>query len=335
VIEHSSRYGLYCFGDSTLNLTNSVIRFNGDRGIYLQGISSATIKNNWIHNNSSDGIYCQDVSITPVIRNNTIVHNAVYGINCSSSSAPVISNCILWGNNNEGAQLKGCTETTYSCSDDPKFMNPDDPNDLHIGANSPCIDAGNPYINYDDETDIDGEDRTIDGDSNGTEIVDIGADEYYWSPADFNNPDSRDGFVNFIDYAIFAQAWDSNTSDSKWNPECDLADDDIIDYQDLDLFCEDWLWQAGWAKSFTCGAGEGMSQAMAGGFAAAETVSSTSAKPPFDNGLRAESQIERVEPVKIEQMIKWLEGIWLDPETRKLIDEDTWLKFIQSLREEL
>jgi hypothetical protein len=82
---------------------------------------------------------------------------------------------------------------------------------------------------------------------------------------------------------------------------------------------------AGWARSFACGASEGMSQAMAGGFAQAEVISSVSAV----------REVENVETVKIEQIIKWLDEIWLDPEVRKSIDEDTWLKFIESLKEEL
>jgi hypothetical protein len=34
-------------------------------------------------------------------------------------------------------------------------------------------------------------------------------------------------------------------------------------------------------------------------------------------------------------LIKWLEQVWLEEETQKLIDEDLWLKFIESLKEEL
>jgi Zn-dependent metalloprotease len=49
----------------------------------------------------------------------------------------------------------------------------------------------------------------------------------------------------------------------------------------------------------------------------------------------AEQQIEKVEPLKTEQLIKWLEQLWLDEEAQKLIDEDIWLKFIESLKEEL
>ena len=92
------------------------------------------------------------------------------------------------------------------------------------------------------------------------------------------------------------------------------------------VFCEDWLWQAGWTKTFTCGAGEGMGQTMMAGFAPVETSLQS---------ISAEQQIEKVEPLKIEQMIKWLEELWLDEETQKVIDKDIWLRFIESLKEEL
>ena len=334
IIERNNDIGLACVSYSTLNLTNSLIRFNGSCGIYLQDISSATIKNNWIHNNAGAygyGIYLTGQSGQSLIRNNSIVYNPLYGIYSESATVPNISNCIFYGNGIDDLSWEG---TVYYCClqsinsgtgniyADPCFMNPDDPNDLHIDEDSPCIDEGNPYVDYGDETDIDGEDRVKYG------RVDIGGDEYYWSPADFNNPDSRDGLVNFIDYAIFANAWDSNYSESNWNPDCNIGTpiNNQIDYADLAVFCEDWLWQAGWTKTFTCGAGQDTGQAMMAGFAPAE------APYPF---VSAEHQVEKAEPLKIEQMIKWLEELWLDEEVQKLIDEDMLLKFIESLKEEL
>jgi hypothetical protein len=335
IIEDNNTFGIYgdVYGDvnSQLTVSNSIIR----NGIYLVNMLSTTIKNNWIHNNGTynygDGIYIYNYHTQPpaTIRNNTIVNNADYGIYRDySAPEPNISNCIIWGNNNAGVQLYGCS-ASYSCIQngntnnhniyiDPNFMNPDDPNDLHIGVNSLCKNAGDPYANYDGETDIDGEGRIK------YSYVDIGGDEYYWSSADFND----DEFVNFIDYAIFANAWMSDPNDPNWNPNCDIAtpDNNQIDYADLAVFCEDWLWQAGWTKTFTCGASQGMGQTMAAGFAPAAV------SYPL---VLSEQQIEKVEPLKIEQLIKWLEELWLDPEAQNLIDKDIWLKFIESLKEEI
>ena len=46
-------------------------------------------------------------------------------------------------------------------------------NDYHIDVNSPCIDAGDPNGNYEEQVDIDFEDR-VDGND-----VDMGGDEYH------------------------------------------------------------------------------------------------------------------------------------------------------------
>ena len=208
---------------------------------------------------------------------------------------------------------------------DPLFYNdPNDPNNFHLSSNSPCIDAGNPFADYAGETDIDGEGRVKDGNADGIERVDIGADEYYWSPADFNG----DQIVNFIDYAEFALAWQSHPGDHEWRPKCDIAvPHNLIDYNDLAVFCEDWLWQSAWDKP----AGFMMMGRSAG---ETETVAFTASEISLQS-ISAEQQIEKVAPLKIEQLIKWLEQVWLEEETHKLIDEDLWLKFMESLKKEM
>jgi uncharacterized membrane protein len=60
---------------------------------------------------------------------------------------------------------------------------------------------------------------------------------------DFNN----DGFVNFIDFSIFAAAWRSTMGDNNWNPSCDIykmsenLSDGIINELDLSVFAGNWL----------------------------------------------------------------------------------------------
>jgi len=63
--------------------------------------------------------------------------------------------------------------------------------------------------------------------------IDIGADEWA-NPPDYN----LDGFVNFIDYSMFAQAW--LTEDSVINLDEEL----IVDENDLFMFAECWAWSA-------------------------------------------------------------------------------------------
>jgi parallel beta-helix repeat protein len=193
--------------------------------------------------------------------------------------------------------------------------------DYHLRLESACIDAGDPDFNPDPNAkDIDGEPRIFDGDSNGSEIVDMGADEYYWSPADFNS----DGIVNFFDYAFFASAWQSEPNDDNYNEDCDLEDDNLIDYKDIALFCEDWLWQTAWAKAFPSAYDEGLGRSM--GMGMDENFS-------FTEGLYSSKQAQpELTAADFEEILKWLEDLWLtNEEVRKIISEEEWLKFIESV----
>ncbi|GAH89780.1 unnamed protein product, partial [marine sediment metagenome] len=243
-------YGLDCTGTSSPVLKNSLVMDNRYSGIYCGSDSTVTIENNWIYHNNGHGIWSGDAASPPLIRNNTIVDNANYGIKKEWGADPNISNCIIWGNTS--GQLQNCT-AMYSCiqnggtsngniNTDPLFYDdPNDPNNYHLSSESPCIDAGDPNFSDPNETDIDGEKRVIDGDANGTVIVDMGADEYYWSPADFDNSEN----VDFFDYAMFADNWRTTPNDANdYNDIFDLADNNSIDYNDLGLFCQDWLWEA-------------------------------------------------------------------------------------------
>ncbi len=191
--------------------------------------------------------------------------------------------------------------------------------DYHLRVESPCIDAGYPQGDYSGQKDIDGEPRVFDGDYNDVSIVDMGADEYYWSPADINT----DGFVNFFDYAFFASAWQSVPNDPNYNEDCDLEDDNFIDYHDIALFCKDWLWQTAWAKAFPSPYDELWGRSMSMG---------------MGEGFFPSMQAKQIQPeltaADIEQILKWLEELWLtDDEVRKVITADEWQKFIEAVIE--
>lgn len=373
-IENNNGQGLWCVADSSLDLTNSIIRWNDYDGVHLEDGRSATVKNNWIHNNGTNqnsyygcGIYLKGQHSQPIITNNTICSNFTYGIHhVSPGIEPVVTNCIVWSNGTANLFREGggtLEHVTYSCigggypgngndGNDPSFRNPDDPNDFHIAENSLCKDTGDPNGDYDDETDIDGEERVKYG------RVDIGADEYYISLADFNGDD----IVNFLDYAEFAKAWQTQ------NPGRSLDGDSDVDIYDLKLFCEDWLWQAGWTKTFVCGCSSsegGVIGLQATGLESAyrfeeapgvktidsdkltllDTASSLAAMPrrlaikaeKFYAVTAAPQETKTIEikPLEIEELIKWLEQLWLDPEVRRVVDKGTWLKFIESLMEEI
>jgi hypothetical protein len=98
----------------------------------------------------------------------------------------------------------------------------------HLKKVSNCIDKGNPYfVAETGETDIDGENRIIDGDFNGTARVDMGADEFK--------------IVDFVSFSSFANAWRTTPNNSKWNAVWDFVADNIIDIKDLAVFAGQWL----------------------------------------------------------------------------------------------
>jgi subtilisin family serine protease len=251
-IKNSGDDGIQMSNGCTLDLRDSVIRYNSGYGINLSYNTGTAILNSWIHNNGSSGLYSSNHTANSLlVRNNTIYDNGTYGIECGEYGAdPNIINCIIADNDSDDLhRVNGSFNKVNYCllqkyhsgagnkTGDPCFMNIDvDADDLHIDETSPCKDAGDPNGNYGSETDIDGEDRIK------YARVDIGADEYYWSSADID----EDGFVNFIDYAALAAAWQSESGDGNYNEDCDIEDNNTIDINDLALFCEDWLWQAAW-----------------------------------------------------------------------------------------
>lgn len=190
VIENCT-YGIYCYCNHLpLTIENNYIR-NNSRGIYVywtySGVTLA-IRNNWMYENYTAGIETNSSNSPGIFTNNTIVGDySNYGIHVSYGTAPTVSNCILWGNDDD---LSGCS-AAYSCiedgdagtgniSSDPSFVDAEN-HDYHLSSDSPCIDTGDSNGTYTGEVDIDGDDRVIDiwGKGDGTVDVDMGADEYH------------------------------------------------------------------------------------------------------------------------------------------------------------
>jgi len=334
LIANNGSSGLYTTSGCDLVLNNSVIRYNGRDGVTLDNNHATTIKNNWIHNNGTKhqneaaGIWFGNQVSVPLVRNNTICANYTHGIEASQQGAdPNILNCIIYANvSGDLLRISGtfntvnycCLQDTHSgtgnITGDPGFMNiAIDSNDLHLAGSSQCKDTGAPYGNYDSETDIDGEARVKYG------RVDIGADEYYWSPADF----SEDGIVNFIDYAMLAWHWHETDANGGYDDVFDLADNNAIDFGDILAFCDEWLWEGGFLSG---------SMPLMAGRVGAGMVEGLG----LDAGLSAVATAERgpaiAEPVDIEAIMKWLAEIWLDPDVRKSIDEEKFLEVYESLK---
>lgn len=195
--------GLICYGgglygcDGTIkNCTisnNTVDAYGGGICHCDASIISCIISNNTAGHHGG-GLYSCDGAITNcTISNNT---SDDYGGGIDSCDGQ-ISNCILWENKAGVSydQLLSSSRVSYSCiqnwtgggegniSSDPQFadVSSADPAnwDLHLTAGSGCIDAGtNSPIGGLPETDLDGNPRIVDGDGNGSAVVDMGAYEH-------------------------------------------------------------------------------------------------------------------------------------------------------------
>ncbi|HUU84431.1 MAG TPA: right-handed parallel beta-helix repeat-containing protein, partial [Phycisphaerae bacterium] len=250
--------GIHCIHASP-TITNCVITGNGALGSIPPEIGGG-------------GIYCSGVG-DPIITNCTIANNwsfsdAAGGVFCyECHTGPTLTNCILWGNSDEGpndesAQIDGCDSeiaVNYCCvqgwtgdlggvgniGDDPRFVDADGPDDdsgtldddLHFLPCSPCIDAGSNYaVPPGITTDLDGNPRFVDDPympdtGSGTPpIVDMGAYEFQ---ADCRGDLNGDRLVDHADLGILLAAWHSTG-------EGDLDCDGHTGHHDLALLLTHW-----------------------------------------------------------------------------------------------
>ena len=100
----------------------------------------------------------------------------------------MLVNTILWGDVPNEMSGDGSPTVTYSdiqggyagegnIDVEPLWVDPDN-GDFHLSGDSPCIDAGTNDAPYLPEYDFEGDPRIIDGDGDGTAIVDMGIDEF-------------------------------------------------------------------------------------------------------------------------------------------------------------
>jgi hypothetical protein len=224
--------GIFSFLFSSPVITNCTISGNtsGGRGggLYIEAYSSPVITNSLITGNNAayggGGIW-NIYYASPTITNCVIAENigeeeeGAGGIYNEKNSYPYITNSIIWGNipPDEPQMYSDDTSTptvTYcdfqgglsgegNIDSDPVFANPTQGN-YHLQKASPCIDAGNNNADELPDTDFDGNPRILDGNNDGSAIVDIGADEYVYSTADGDVAPlgNRDGMVNVGDALV-------------------------------------------------------------------------------------------------------------------------------------
>jgi hypothetical protein len=165
--------------------------------------------------------------------------------------------------------------------------------------------------------------RVVDGNGDGIIRVDMGADEYCWSPADFNNG----GNVDLFDYTIFLAAWASNDSNTNYNEKCDLWDDNTINYQDLRLFCEEeWLGKRCRYENlmmYMAAGGDG----LLGGEGMEFSQESFSLEGDETSFELEPSPSPEIDPNVIKEMLEWLDEMWQSGVFKDVMTEEEYLEF--------
>ena len=113
-----------------------------------------------------------------------------------------VNNSIVWGNTAPtNANYSADSLMNYSCTAplptngignievDPQFVSS---NDFHLASFSPCIDVGNNAFVVGSK-DLDGSARILDGDANGSAMVDMGCYEFLNPLADSDSDHMKDG----------------------------------------------------------------------------------------------------------------------------------------------
>ena len=156
-----------------------------------------------------------------------------------------------------------CNEVNnqHNIEDDPDFAYDNEPYGFyHLRYESSCREAGDSLAVGQDETDMDNEDRIQEY------AADIGADEVSCTNTFDPNDWTYDGVINYSDFAVFSRAWlssDPNTYPppkdpndeylwyvKRWGFQADMNNDSCVDLADLELFLDNWLWQACWRENY-------------------------------------------------------------------------------------
>lgn len=189
--------GIICYNYLTGYATNFIVANNiivgnsassGGGGIYSSFGATLAITNNTIVGNTArwgGGIYCYASENFGGITNNIIAMNTVTtlggGIYINGGYLEekitfndVWNNVVLDGDINNYNLFE---PPPYNISEDPLFMDSAS-GDYHLQFESPCIDAGDNLAPGLLLYDFEGDDRIVDGNYDGEEVVDLGADEY-------------------------------------------------------------------------------------------------------------------------------------------------------------
>ena len=144
-------YGVISLSATPL-IANNLIASNNGAGIYLGWAASAgtQIINNTVDHNTANGIWCYN-GANAIIKNNIFTYNTT-GISATHGSLPVISFNDVWNNSsrNYDSQSGGVANPgPGDISADPRFDLLSTP-PYHLAIASPCINAGDPNVFFND-----------------------------------------------------------------------------------------------------------------------------------------------------------------------------------------
>jgi len=195
----------HCYGGGILNdgaspaVTNCTFANNSasQRGGGMYNFfASPKVTNCTFWGNSASlggGMHNNDLS-SPEVTNCTFSGNSASlgGGTYNYHSSPMLTNCILWWDSPDEIAIVGDEDPVIAYSNihgsysgtgnidaDPLFADPGS-GDYHLGPGSPCIDAGTNDAPNLPAYDFEGDPRAMDGNRDGTAVVDMGVDEAFW-----------------------------------------------------------------------------------------------------------------------------------------------------------
>jgi hypothetical protein len=165
----------------SLTLTNNIVADNHANtqgsGLWIGGSEGYPSDGRLLHTTIADnrgdvpGIYV-DGYTTLAFTNTIIAGHTMAGIAAAASSTVTLETT-LWHGNGAWILWPSKVTTSNDVTGDPAFRDPSGW-DYHLGADSAAVDRG---VDAGVDIDIDGDQRPMDGDCDGTAAVDIGADE--------------------------------------------------------------------------------------------------------------------------------------------------------------